>query len=103
VSKVRLIKTVTKLALLAGAAFAGAAAGDLARQKMTGEQGRVVFKNSKGKWTVTTPPQVLIPAILAGFKAEKASLLRAAGTAAVIAASGKQGPGGIAKLFGRGG
>jgi hypothetical protein len=97
----RLIKTAARLALLAAAAFAGAAAGDLVRQKMSGETGRVVFKNPKGDWTVTTPPQILIPAIFAGFMAEKYSLLRAAATAGIMAASGKKGPGGIAKLFGR--
>jgi hypothetical protein len=94
-------RTFGKLVLLAAAAFAGAAAGDLARQRITGEMGQVVFKNAQGDWTVTPSPQILIPAILAGFRAEKSALLRSAGTAAVMAATGKQGLGGIAKLFGR--
>jgi hypothetical protein len=94
-------KAIGKLVLLAAAAFAGAAAGDLARQKMTGEKGQVINRNDKGEWTLTPSPQILIPAILAGFRAEKPAFIRTAGTAAVIAASGKQGLGGIAKLFGR--
>lgn len=70
---------------MALAACIGAVLGDLARQGITGEKGRVLFRTSDGNWTVTTPPQVLIPAVLAGFPGTKWGVLRAAASAALIA------------------
>jgi hypothetical protein len=90
------MKSIAKLIILAAAAFVGAAVGDLARQRFTGEQGRVLFRASSGEWKVNLPPRLLIPAVLSGFRARERGVLRAAGMAALMAATGGKGIGGIA-------
>lgn len=88
-----------KLIVLTGAACVGAAVGDLARQRFMGEKGQVFFRSSTGEWTINIPPQLLIPAVLAGFRGGERGMLRAAATGAMMAATGGKGPGGIAERF----
>ena len=95
----RLFKLVAKLLSLVAVAFAGAAAGDLVRQRVNGEPGKILVQKPDGDWTVDVTPQFLVPAVLAGFRADERGLLRAAGTAAFLAATGGKGLGGIAGSF----
>jgi hypothetical protein len=96
------MRFIGRIIVLALAAFIGAAAADIARQRFAGEKGRVLFRTPSGEWTVNISPQILIPAVLAGLRADKAAPLRSAGTAAMMVATGAEGPGGIARLFRRG-
>jgi hypothetical protein len=94
-----LFKLIARLLFLVAAAFGGAAAGDLLRQRVTGEPGKVLFRTPDGDWSVEVTPQFLIPAVVAGLRADQRGLLRAAGTAALLAGSGGKGLGGIAGSF----
>ena len=96
-----LFKLGRKVLVLAGASFAGAALGDLARQRFMGEKGQVFFRSSTGDWTINVPPQLLIPGVLAGLRGGERGILRAAGASAMMTFTGGKGPGGIAgKFFG---
>lgn len=88
------LKSIGTLIVVVMAAWAGAAVADLARQQLAGAKGRVVFRTASGEWTVTTPPQILIPAVLGGLRFEQRGLLVAAGTAAILAANEVAGFGG---------
>jgi hypothetical protein len=95
----RVFRFIGKLIVLAGAAFAGAAAGDLARQRFMGEKGQVFSRSADGEWTISVPPQLLIPGVLAGLRGGERGILRAAAASAMMAATGGKGPGGIAEKF----
>lgn len=94
-----MVQKIWKVLVLTLVAAAGAAAGDIIRQRLTGEKGRILFRTSSGEWTVNVTPQMLIPAVAAGYRAEERGLLRAFGMAALMAGTGGKQLGGIAEMI----
>jgi hypothetical protein len=94
-----LFRAVFRLAFLAGAAFAGAVAGDIVRQRVTGEEGRILVRKAGGDWSANVTPQMLLPAVMAGFRSKERGLLRAFAVAAFMSGTGGKGLGGIAGSF----
>lgn len=94
-----LFRMAARLIALAGAAFVGAVVGDIVHQRVSGEQGRVLFRKTDGQWGVNLTPQMLLPAVMAGFRAKERGLMRAAGVAAFMSATGGKGLQGLAGSF----
>lgn len=93
------MRTIARLLGVLLAALAGAALGDLLRQRLLGEAGRVIRRSPQGNWSFHVPPRAVLPAVWAGFRAEQRSLLIAAGTALLATFTAGEGLEGLAKRF----